>query len=105
MLTRPLSWCPAWETTWKFKANTPFFSTTKIQILSKISQTFPNIQISGWGEDDSGHIVPHQKKGLCLDAAGSQLHPGFGFDHLELQRSRWKVKDDNEVKENKDFRF
>ena len=33
------------------------------------------------GEDASGKI-----KGLCLDAAGSQLHPGFGFDHLEVQQ-------------------
>lgn len=78
MLTRPLSWCPSWEPHGNSRSTHHFFSTTKIQMLSKISQTFPNIQnTNGWGEDDSGYIVPHQKKmalpGRCWESTPSRF--------------------------------
>lgn len=101
MLTRPLSWCPSWETTWKFKVNTPFFSTTKIQILSKISPTCPNIQnTNGWGRRcqwQNQRALP----GRCWESTPSRFRVWSPW----ASTKGWKVKDDNEVKENKDFRF
>lgn len=74
MLTHPSSWCPSW----KFKVNTPFFSTTKSS-YPRFLQHFPTIQMPMVG------ALP----GRCWESTPSRFRVWSPWSNGEV--GRWRM--------------